>query len=161
VCNAGTVWDGQVCAPTSLTGNCGNLGYACNSLASCSNGACVCNPGTAWDGTKCATSTTGQSVGQYISTVHSLKMLVATVTRIGASLPSQQQRCTARVAQLSLPRFEHTLLTPRALRCTATAAAAAAVPLSCCCSGAQLYKRQRLRQEQLRPRRRGCAELLP
>jgi hypothetical protein len=41
-------------------GNCGNLGYACNSAATCIAGACICNLGTTWNGSAC-TSTSGTS----------------------------------------------------------------------------------------------------
>lgn len=42
---------GRLCC--ACTGDCGNLGYACNSFSTCTNGACVCLAGAALDGLIC------------------------------------------------------------------------------------------------------------
>jgi hypothetical protein len=44
----------------TCTGNCGNLGHACNIEATCVAGACICRLGTTWNGSACK-STAGAS----------------------------------------------------------------------------------------------------
>lgn len=80
----------QTAAPTPAPSQalCGNLGYACNDLATCIAGACVCQSPLAWNGTACADITLQPTVAPTLLPTATLSPTVTSVPSAVTLMPT-------------------------------------------------------------------------